>query len=174
LTDQPQLLPLLLSTVINWQKEGIALRKIAIALVLLIVFATFLPMVNANDNEADRAQIKQAALDYVEGWYAGDTLRMERALHPDLAKRGVQVNPKNGRTMVNHLSKSMMVEYTRAGVGKTGEEVGGENEITIFEVHGDIATAKVVSSKSIDYLHLVKYNGEWKIINVLWIGVQGP
>lgn len=147
------------------------MRKVTIALVLLIVCVTFQAMVNANDSEADRAQIKQAALDYIEGWFAGDTLRMERALHPDLAKRGVQVNPKNGRTMVNHLSKTMMVEYTRAGYGSTGEETDHKNEITIFEIHGDIATAKVVSSKYIDYLHLVKYNGEWKIINVLWVGV---
>ena len=32
-------------------------------------------------------QITAAALDYVEGWFDGDTDRMRRALHPDLAKR---------------------------------------------------------------------------------------
>ncbi len=31
--------------------------------------------------------IVQAALDYFEGWFDGDATRMERALHPDLAKR---------------------------------------------------------------------------------------
>jgi len=29
----------------------------------------------------------KTALDYTEGWYAGDAARMERALHPELAKR---------------------------------------------------------------------------------------
>ena len=31
--------------------------------------------------------VVQAALDYFEGWYAGDVARMDRALHPDLVKR---------------------------------------------------------------------------------------
>jgi len=25
-------------------------------------------------------------MDYIEGWYAGDAARMEKALHPELAK----------------------------------------------------------------------------------------
>jgi hypothetical protein len=29
----------------------------------------------------------KTALDYTEGWYAGDAARMERALPPELAKR---------------------------------------------------------------------------------------
>jgi len=29
----------------------------------------------------------KTALDYTEGWYAGDVARMERALPPELAKR---------------------------------------------------------------------------------------
>src|ERR687897_708241 len=35
----------------------------------------------------DEAAIVRAVLDYFEGWYDGDPVRMERALHPDLAKR---------------------------------------------------------------------------------------
>jgi hypothetical protein len=32
---------------------------------------------------ADSAAIRATALDYVEGWYAGDAARMEKSLHPD-------------------------------------------------------------------------------------------
>src|SRR5688572_3399053 len=31
---------------------------------------------------ADQAAIRSIALDYIEGWYAGDAARMESALHP--------------------------------------------------------------------------------------------
>ncbi len=34
------------------------------------------------------------ALDYIEGWYAGDAERMERSLHDDLVKR----TPDDGST----------------------------------------------------------------------------
>ena len=36
---------------------------------------------------ADRDAIVRVALDYFEGWFDGDAARMERVLHPDLAKR---------------------------------------------------------------------------------------
>jgi hypothetical protein len=36
---------------------------------------------------ADRDAVVRAALDYFEGWFDGDAARMERALHPDRAKR---------------------------------------------------------------------------------------
>ena len=35
---------------------------------------------------AYEAAIVRTVLDYLEGWFDGDAARMERALHPDLAK----------------------------------------------------------------------------------------
>ena len=40
------------------------------------------------------AAIRATALDYIEGWYAGDAARMERALHPELAKRICETDPR--------------------------------------------------------------------------------
>jgi hypothetical protein len=51
-------------------------------------------------SDADQAAIKQAALDYIEGWYGGDDERMERALHSELAKRIVRTNDK-GQSRLN-------------------------------------------------------------------------
>jgi len=31
-----------------------------------------------------------------------------------------------------------------------------------------VATAKTVSTQYIDYLHLARIDGQWKIVNVLW------
>jgi hypothetical protein len=36
---------------------------------------------------SDEAAIRAVVLDYVEGWFDGDAVRMERALHPELMKR---------------------------------------------------------------------------------------
>jgi hypothetical protein len=44
-------------------------------------------------HERVKAEIRQTTLDYIEGWYNGDPERMERSLHPDLAKRIVVPNP---------------------------------------------------------------------------------
>src|ERR1044071_8408054 len=69
-------------------------------------------------SEADLAAIKQTALDYVEGWYEGNTERMERALHPDLAKRIVFTDPKSGRSRLDHMGAMGLVLGVRNGGGK--------------------------------------------------------
>ena len=43
-------------------------------------------------------------------------------------------------------------------------------EVVIFDIFRNIACVKVTTNKYnfIDYLHIGKFNDEWKIINVLW------
>jgi len=112
--------------------------------------------------------IRQAALDYMEGWYEGNPDRMERSLHSDLAKRSVVSLPKTGREVLDHLSADMMIEYTRGGGGK--EKISGKPQIDvrILDMAQSIASLKVTSPHYTDYLQIAKLNGEWKIVNVLW------
>ncbi len=56
-------------------------------LILSIVFVLGLTAFAFGQTDADKEAIKATALDYMEGWYEGDAARMERALHPELAKR---------------------------------------------------------------------------------------
>ena len=43
-----------------------------------------------------------------------------------------------------------------------------EKEVTILDIYNNAASVKVIASTWIDYLHVAKWNGEWKIVNVLW------
>jgi hypothetical protein len=65
----------------------------------------------------ESAEIKKTALDYIEGWYAGDAARMERALHPELAKRMISTDPKTGRSQFNHMG-AMVSSSIRATVAE--------------------------------------------------------
>src|ERR1041385_69956 len=69
-------------------------------------------------SDADQAAIKQTALDYLEGWYEGNAERMERALHPELAKRIVRTNAE-GRSRLDRMSAMSLVQGTRRGGGKS-------------------------------------------------------
>jgi DNA phosphorothioation-dependent restriction protein DptG len=133
--------------------------------VLILVFSLF--AVSEENTDQKKEAIKKAALDYIEGWYEGNPERMERALHPDLNKKGVQVIPKTGKTVLNFASASMMVEYTRAGMGKNAEKKE-KCEVIILDTFKDIASVKCISPDFIDYLLIAKCSGEWKIANVLW------
>jgi hypothetical protein len=41
-------------------------------------------------------------------------------------------------------------------------------EVTILDRYNNAAVVKIVASDWIDYLEVAKFNGDWKIINVLW------
>ena len=111
--------------------------------------------------------IKQAALDYIEGWYEGNTERMERALHPELAKRIVRVDER-GRHHLGQMSAMSLVQGVRSGGGKDTPKEKQQKDVTVLDIFGNTASAKIIASDWIDYLHLAKWQGRWVIINVLW------
>src|ERR1700686_2845159 len=68
-------------------------------------------------SSADTAGIRAAALDYIDGWYQPDGARMERSLHPKLAKRNVTTGPATGRSRLIQMSAMTLVQSTRRGGG---------------------------------------------------------
>lgn len=116
---------------------------------------------------ADSSGIRQAALDYIEGYYEGDGARMERALHPELAKRIVRTN-EQGRSQLGQMSAMSLVLGTRAGGGKDVPAANRRKDVRILDIYQNAASAKIDASDWVDYLHLAKWNGRWVIVNVLW------
>jgi Putative lumazine-binding len=118
--------------------------------------------------DADSAAIRQTALDYIEGYYEGNAERMERAVHPELAKRIVLTDRKSGRSRLDQMSAMTLVRGTRAGGGKETPKERQQKDVTVLDIFEHAASAKIVASDWIDYLHLAKFNGRWVIVNVLW------
>ena len=116
----------------------------------------------------ENAAITKTALDYIEVWYAGDAARMERALHPELAKRMISTDPKTGRSQFNHMGAMALVQRTRDSGGKKTPPNRQLKEVTILDRYNNAAVVKIVASDWIDYLKVAKFDGNWKIINVLW------
>ena len=141
------------------------MKKIA-SFLLFLMFASVAK--GYSQSSADSLAIKSASMDYVEGWYEGNVERMKRSLHPDLVKRAVKELPKTKRPILNHLSKTTLLEYTNAGGGKDTPKEKLFYEVSILDIYKGIATVKGVSANYVDYLHLAKWNGKWMIVNILW------
>ncbi|MGE0127020.1 MAG: nuclear transport factor 2 family protein [Blastocatellales bacterium] len=122
----------------------------------------------AGASEADLAAIKQTALDYIEGYYEGNGERMERALHPELAKRIVHTDPKSGRSRLDQMSAMTLALGTRARASRPTPKEKRQNDVTVLDVFENAASVKIVAADWIDYLHVAKFNGRWVIVNVLW------
>lgn len=122
--------------------------------------------------QSDAEGIKKAALDYAEGWYEGNAERMERCLHPDLAKRIMRtVLHKDGITRFNsldHMGALALVQATRTGYGKRTPKEEQQKDVIILDKFENAASVKLVMHGWIDYLHMARFQGRWVIVNVLW------
>ncbi len=122
----------------------------------------------AAQTAADTTAIRSTALDYVEGWYEGSAERMGRALHPELVKRIVVADTATGKSVLQNMGASALVNSTRHGFGKTTPKERQQKEVTILDIFANAASAKAVMADWIDYMQLAKVDGRWVIVNVLW------
>ncbi|HEX8248378.1 MAG TPA: nuclear transport factor 2 family protein [Pyrinomonadaceae bacterium] len=114
-----------------------------------------------------REAIKQTALDYAEGWYEGNAERMERALHPDLAKRIVR-NDDKGNSRLDNMGALTLVQVTRRGFGKQTPKEQQQKDVTILDMMENSAVVKLEMRDWVDYMQIGKLGGRWVIVNVLW------
>ncbi len=141
-------------------------KSFLLAFALLLMLPIGSAMAQTKD---DREAVKQAVLDYVEGIYNNDPARVERSVHPKLAKIGFYRPPADeayrpGATMAFERLLEIAKNYNKDGKMPKN----GQKDIVIHEVLDQTASAKLVAQWGIDYMHLAKFDGKWMIINVLW------
>jgi hypothetical protein len=149
-------------------KKGMIIVLSLVAVGLLTSVASTGPT-----DEAEKTAIRQAALDYIEGWFEGNAERMDRALHPQLAKRLLEVVPQTGQERFTHLTKDQMVEFTKRGGGSRVPADKRNIKVTVLDTTKTMAVVRTDCSQFIDYLTLAKgAGGQWKIVNVLWENIR--
>jgi len=137
-------------------------------LISAIIGVGFLyPTITRAQSAADSAAIRATALDYIDGWYAADGPRMERSLHPELAKRNV-FSDSAGRSRLIQMSAMTLVQSTRMGGGSRIPASQRSDSVKILDIFGSAASVRVRAATWVDYMHMAKYNGQWRILNVLW------
>ena len=115
------------------------------------------------EQTAAEAAITATILDYYEGWWTGNAMRMKRAVHPDLAKRALMAD---GDSLDQDTAVSM-IDATGRGIGtkRAGDTIV---ELVFQDLDNTMAAVKVRTGVYLEYLHLVRLRDGWKILNVLW------
>ena len=134
----------------------------------VFIFTIFFISHSYSQTKEDSLAIKNCASNYIEGFYEGNAERMEKALHPELAKRIVRTDPQSGRQRFDQMSALTLINITKAGGGKSIPQDQRIFEFKILDITGNNASVRTVAKGFFDYIHLAKWNGEWKIVNVLW------
>lgn len=120
----------------------------------------------ARDLAVEKAAVYQAALDYIEGVYEVNPAKIEKSVHQNLTKYGFMRRP------TGEYSPGQMTYQQLLGVAASWNKEGKRDlsikKVEVLDVLDQTAVAKVTAQWGIDYMQLAKYDGQWKIINIIW------
>ena len=121
----------------------------------------------AAHHTADREAVRAAVLDYVEGFYQGDSTRLVRSVSPQVYKYGYGL--RTGEYRGSQMPYAGFMAFAR-GVreGRNLPPAGAPKDIVLFDVQDQTASAKLTAWWGTDYLLLARQNGRWMITHVLW------
>lgn len=137
-----------------------------VILISSILLLSLVAFSDANPYLKEYVEVKAAVLDYVEGIYNMEVDRIRQSVHPDLAKLGFF--PSEGKYREAPMTQEQMLKAA-ATYNKDGRiPKDAIKDVVVFEVLDQTAAAKAVCHWGIDYIHLAKFEGKWKIIHVLW------
>lgn len=117
---------------------------------------------------AEEAAVRRAVESYLHGLKFNDVEGLKRAFWPEAKLFWVKKDGKLGQ-----LTQSQWYEGFAASAGK---EEKGDLRITDVDITGDAASVKVEEdypgSVYVDYLSLLKFDGEWKIVAKIYTSRQ--
>ena len=132
---------------------------------IITITLVFFTITLKSQTNNDSIQIKQAALDYVEGWYYKDVTRVDNAVHFEFVKRSIFT--RDSVDFLGTINKSRMDFIT---LHHTDREYSLVTEVFILDATPSIASVKLIFNECIEYLHIAKLNDKWKIVNNLFTG----
>jgi hypothetical protein len=136
---------------------------------LLSLFFLFAPRLSSAQAVDERVQVRRAVLDYVEGFYEGDSTKHVRSVVPEVFKFGYWIPRDSTRYQGGQMTWPEFHAYTnRVKANKRFAPPTAPKEIVIFDVLDQTASAKLTASWGVDYLLLAKRDGRWMVSHVLW------
>ncbi len=139
-------------------------------LICLFISLSYLAILTGVAQTAqDSLEIKQAALDYIESQHKLKPEQFERSAHPRMVKRTFWVNKKTQKEYLGETFTDAMILLAET-YNQKGDKFP-ENpmkEVIILDVFDKTASVKLIADDWIDYMHIVKLEGKWQIVNVLW------
>jgi hypothetical protein len=134
-----------------------------------ILAATLIVSPLSAQSAADKDGVRRAVLDYVEGFYEGDTAKLVRSIRPEVVKYGYYI-PRDKTTYVGSAMPwpEFLAYANRVKASGKPTPATAPKEIALLDVADQTASAKLTATWGIDYLHLAKFDGKWMITQVLW------
>src|SRR5687768_17565524 len=141
------------------------MRRLALALAATLA----LPGVATSQTPDDREAVRRAAMDYLEGFYEGDSTKHLRSIRPEVFKYGFWIPRDSSKYTGQQMKWEEFHAFTRrVRERKNFAKPDAPKDVVMYEVLDQIASAKVTAYWGVDYLLMAKFDGKWMITHVLW------
>ncbi len=123
-------------------------------------------------SKEDVAAVEKACMNYLEGFYEGDTTKLITALSPTLHKFGFWKNKDSGEyELDSYMTYEQAKKYAKGVLEKKRfAKADAPKIVEVLDVENNIASAKITAFWGIDYMLLSKKGEQWVIEEVLWEG----
>lgn len=137
-----------------------------ITVVILCLFAKIVVAQKTDEG------ITKACLNYIEGFYEGDTTKLIESLQPTLHKYGFYKDKSSGKYAPDgYMSYREALDYAKTVLEKKRfAKPDAPKKVEILDIQNAIASAKVTAWWGVDYILLSRQNNKWMIEQVLWEG----
>jgi hypothetical protein len=136
------------------------MRRFIITMILAV------PAVGLAQKSTDTEAVRQAALNYVTAVYESRPELIEQSVHQQLTKHGF-MRQSDGTYKQGQMTYAQLLDVAR-NWNKDRKRDTSIKEVQVLDVLDQTATAKIRASWGIDYMQLAKFDGTWKIINIVW------
>ena len=135
----------------------------------LVGMLVLLPALLPAQQNGDRGAVQRAVLDYVEGFYEGDTTKLQRSVWPEVRKYGYSKGPQAADYRGTAMPYERFITFAEGvRADRNRPPAGAPKQIEIFDVQDQTPSAKLTAWWGTDYLLLAKMDGRWMITHVLW------
>lgn len=138
------------------------MKKVFIITIVLISAITS----HAQSEITENIEIEKTIINYIENFFENNYDEMNQSLHPRLAKRGLNPDGTLSEDFPPEKLKELM---------STKQKFELKHQYNVVEditIYGNMASASLRTGypklRWTEYIHLMKQEGTWKIINVFW------
>ncbi len=137
-----------------------------------VIIIALIVITNLASGQNSKEDVSKACLNYIEGFYEGDTIKLIKCLMPSLYKFGYWKDKTSGKYAADgNMTYRQALDYAKNVLAKKNfAKPDAPKKVEVLDVQNTIASAKVTAWWGIDFILLSKQNDTWMIEQVLWEG----
>ena len=117
----------------------------------------------------DSAEIRKKSLGYLKALQQLDPMLMDEVMNDSLNKVTIGYDRNIKKEIARATTRSQMIAFAEDWNKANNKFPPIPNDkVTILSIYDRIASVELVSDNWIEYLHLIKLNEKWEIVNLIW------